>query len=332
MGAIFISYRRDDTEGHAGRLYEDLVERFGRQSVFFDVSAIEPGQDFRKAIDANVARCSVLLAMIGPRWLDASGGARRIDDAGDFVRLEIASALRREVPVVPVLVQGAKMPTAAQLPADVADLAWRNAVELSHARWPSDVQVLAQALAVHMGGVEAAPVPQPAAASSSAPVSASAPVSVPTPPRRGLWMLLAALLPVAAAAAWYLMRPDPTLPTPPLDRARISALVAQTNDSEMALRKSATARLLAEHRQSTLAVELAVDQISEASFQRLSKEGRVNVLTFLVESDLSAWTPAQRGEARASVARIRGRLAAGQGALGPQIVELLGKLDERLSR
>lgn len=320
MGAIFISYRRDDTEGHAGRLYEDLVERFGRQAVFFDVSAIEPGQDFRKAIDANVARCSVLLAMIGPRWLDASGGARRIDDAGDFVRLEIASALQRDIPVVPVLVQGAKMPAAAQLPADLADLAWRNAVELSHARWPSDVQVLAQALSAHMGG--AAP----------APAAATSPVAVPPPRRRGWWFLLAALLPVAAAAGWYLMRPDPAPPAPPVDRARIAALVAQMNDSEMAQRKSATARLLAEHRQSTLAVELALDQLSEASFQRLSKEGRVNVLTFLVESELSAWTPAQRGEARASVARIRGRVAAGQATLGPQIIELLGKLEARLSR
>ncbi len=320
MGAIFISYRRDDTEGHAGRLYEDLVERFGRQAVFFDVSAIEPGQDFRKAIDANVARCSVLLAMIGPRWLDASGGARRIDDAGDFVRLEIASALQRDIPVVPVLVQGAKMPAAAQLPADLADLAWRNAVELSHARWPSDVQVLAQALSAHMGG--AAP----------APAAATSPESVPPPRRRGWWFLLAALLPVAAAAGWYLMRPDPAPPAPPVDRARIAALVAQMNDSEMAQRKSATARLLAEHRQSTLAVELALDQLSEASFQRLSKEGRVNVLTFLVESELSAWTPAQRGEARASVARIRGRVAAGQATLGPQIIELLGKLEARLAR
>jgi hypothetical protein len=79
-------------------------------------------------------------------------------------------------------------------------------------------------------------------------------------------------------------------------------------------------------------VGLAVEQMSEAQFQRLSKEGRVNVLTFLVESELSAWTAAQRCEARASVARIRGRITAGQGALGPQIVELLGKLDERLSR
>lgn len=332
MGAIFISYRRDDTEGHAGRLYEDLVEQFGKQAVFFDVSAIEPGQDFRKAIDANVARCSVLLAMIGPRWLDASGGARRIDDAGDFVRLEIASALRRDVPVVPVLVQGAKMPTVAQLPADLADLAWRNAVELSHARWPSDVQVLSQALAVHLGAAAAAASPAPAASASPSPPSAAAPVPAPPASRVGLWAMLAALLVIVAAAGWYLMRPDPTPPSPPIDRARLAALVAQMNDSDMAQRKSATARMLSEHRQSTQAVELAVDQLSEASFQRLSKEGRVNVLTFLVESDLAVWTAAQRGEAKAAMARIQGRLAAGQATLGPQILELLGKLDARLAR
>jgi len=112
----------------------------------------------------------------------------------------------------------------------------------------------------------------------------------------------------------------------------MAALVAPMNDSDMAPRKSATANMLAQHRRSALAVELAVDQLSEASFQRLSKEGPVNVLTFLVESELSAWTPAQRGEARASLARIRGRIAAGQATLGPQILELLGQLEERLSR
>lgn len=313
MGAIFISYRREDSEGHAGRLYEDLVDRFGKQAVFFDVSAIEPGQDFRKAIDTHVARCSVLLAVIGPRWLDASAGTRRIDDPADFVRLEIAAALKRNIPVVPVLVQGAKMPAPAQLPPDLADLAFRNAVELSHARWPSDVQVLAQSLAAQL---DVAPSVQKATAR----------------PQRGLWVGALAVLAVSVAAAAYFLRPEPTPPPERPDRARIAALIAQMNDSDIAQRKAATARLLGEHRQSTLAVELAVDQLAEAPFQRLSKEGRVNVLTYLVESDLSVWTPAQRGEARAAVARIQGRLAAGQGTLGPQIVELLGRLDARLAR
>lgn len=117
-----------------------------------DVSGIEPGRDFRKAIDQSVATCSVLLAMIGQEWLNCrdSQGTRRLDDANDFVRIELASALRRDIPVVPVLVRSAKMPRAEQLPDDLKELAYRNAVELTHARWKSDVQVLLQALGPHL--------------------------------------------------------------------------------------------------------------------------------------------------------------------------------------
>jgi TIR domain len=134
--------------GEAGRLFDDLTLRFGSESVFMDVSAIEPGRDFRKAIDQSVATCSVLLAMIGQEWLDMkdSRGLRRLDDPNDFVRIELASALRRDIPVVPVLVRGAKMPLAEQLPDDLKELAYRNAVELTHARWKSDVEVLLHAL------------------------------------------------------------------------------------------------------------------------------------------------------------------------------------------
>jgi hypothetical protein len=113
-----------------------------------DVAALEPGRDFRKAIDQSVATCSVLLAIIGQDWLDLrdSRGGRRLEDPNDFVRIELASALRRDIPVVPVLVRGAKMPQVEQLPDDLKELAYRNAVELTHARWKSDVQVLLQAL------------------------------------------------------------------------------------------------------------------------------------------------------------------------------------------
>lgn len=117
-----------------------------------DVAAIEPGRDFRKAIDQSVATCSVLLAMIGQEWLSSkdSQGTRRLDDANDFVRIELASALRRDIPVVPVLVRGAKMPRVEQLPDDLKELAYRNAVELTHARWKSDVQALLQALGPYL--------------------------------------------------------------------------------------------------------------------------------------------------------------------------------------
>lgn len=127
--------------------------RFGPRSVFMDVTAIEPGRDFRKAIDQSVATCSVLLAMIGQEWLDStdSEGSRRLDDANDFVRIELASALQRDIPVVPVLVRGAKMPRVEHLPDDLKELAYRNAVELTHARWKSDVQVLLHALDPYLG-------------------------------------------------------------------------------------------------------------------------------------------------------------------------------------
>lgn len=117
-----------------------------------DVDAIQPGHDFRRAIDENIAECSVLLAVIGQHWLESkdSLGQRRLDDSGDSVRLEIASALRRDIPVVPVLVRGARMPQREQLPADLRDLAYRNAVELTHARWKSDLQILINALSPHL--------------------------------------------------------------------------------------------------------------------------------------------------------------------------------------
>ena len=148
MRAIFISYRRDDSEGQAGRLFKDLVSHFGQDAVFMDVAGIAPGRDFRRVIDEHVATCGALLAVIGKAWITAqdASGRRRLDDPADFVRLETASALKRDIPVIPVLVHGASMPQAEQLPPDLAELAFRNGVELSHARWDSDVQLLIKAL------------------------------------------------------------------------------------------------------------------------------------------------------------------------------------------
>lgn len=152
MRAIFLSYRRDDAEGEAGRLFDDLTSEFGTDRVFMDVAGIEPGRDFRKVIDQNVASCGVLLAVMGKGWIDAKddAGRRRLDDPVDFVRLETASALRRDIPVIPVLVHGGRTPRSEQLPEDLKDLAYRNAVELTHARWDSDVQVLIKALRPHV--------------------------------------------------------------------------------------------------------------------------------------------------------------------------------------
>lgn len=152
MRAIFISYRREDAEGQAGRLFDDLTAHFGEDAVFMDVAGIAPGRDFRRVIDEHVASCGVLLSVIGKGWLDAAdeSGRRRLDDPADFVRLETVSALNREIPVIPVLVHGARMPRPEQLPPDLAELAYRNGVEVTHARWESDVQVLIKALNPHV--------------------------------------------------------------------------------------------------------------------------------------------------------------------------------------
>lgn len=153
MRPIFISYRREDTEGQAGRLFESLREIFGEHMVFMDVATIEPGADFRRAIETNIDKCAVLLSLIGRNWLTVQDreGKRRLDNPNDFVRLETSSALKRGVTVIPVLVQGATMPQEADLPADIKDLAYRNSVELTHARWDSDVQLLINALRVQAG-------------------------------------------------------------------------------------------------------------------------------------------------------------------------------------
>jgi hypothetical protein len=152
VGRIFVSYRREDAEGEAGRLFDDLAGHFGEDSIFLDVAAIEVGRDFRKAIDESVATCSVLLAIIGKDWIEVKNesGQRRLDDPADFVRLETASALKRDIPVIPVLVRGAKMPRPEQLPDDLRELAYRNGVELTHARWRSDLDLLVKALRRHV--------------------------------------------------------------------------------------------------------------------------------------------------------------------------------------
>lgn len=148
MAGIFLSYRRDDSGGHAGRLADDLKQAFAGDQVWRDIEAIEAGADFVDAIGKAVSSCSVLLAMIGPRWLEAknSAGNRRLDDPSDFVRLEISAALERGVRVIPVLVGGAAMPAEPALPEVLRPLARRQAHELTDKRWDYDVGQLFGAL------------------------------------------------------------------------------------------------------------------------------------------------------------------------------------------
>lgn len=154
MSGIFISYRREDAAGHAGRLYDRLRERFGTDTVFIDVSGIEAGTDFVQAIERAVGSCDVLLIVIGRAWLSCAdaGGRHRLEDADDFVRLEIVTALHREVRVIPVLIDGAPMPSAEALPDELKPLIRRQAVELRNSRWDVDVQGLITTLEATVSG------------------------------------------------------------------------------------------------------------------------------------------------------------------------------------
>ena len=117
-GQIFISYRREDSSAYAGRLYDRLSGRFPSHRIFIDVDNIAPGVDFVKAIEKSVGSCDVLISVVGKRWLTATdeNGKRRLDSLDDFVRLEIATALKRGIRVIPVVVDGASMPRSAELP------------------------------------------------------------------------------------------------------------------------------------------------------------------------------------------------------------------------
>ncbi len=147
---IFISYRRDESRHAAGRLAEDLSQAFGAQRIFRDIEGIELGLEFAKSLEKALASCAVMLVLIGPQWLDMPDrkrGGRRLDHADDWIRQEIATALKRDVRVVPVLLEGAELPDAAALPEDLRSLAGRQAMELSDVRWRGDLQRLVDALA-----------------------------------------------------------------------------------------------------------------------------------------------------------------------------------------
>jgi sulfatase modifying factor 1 len=140
MPRIFISYRREDSELFTGRLHDRLEPHFGRENVFMDIDDIPFGVDFRKHLDEAVSRCDVLLAIIGENWLNVCHregprqGSRRLEDPADFVRIEILSALARGIPVIPVLVGGARVPTERELPEGLKDLAYRHAAEVRGGR------------------------------------------------------------------------------------------------------------------------------------------------------------------------------------------------------
>ena len=176
---VFISYRRDDAGGWAGRMEDDLAERFGSQRVFRDIK-IPAGVDYEQHIEQVLDACHVVVVVIGPDWatLKADDGTLRLRQADDLLRREIERALaRHDVEVIPVLVQRARMPAAQALPPELRALARRQAIELSDSRWNHDMGQLIAQLCEVLEGTSAvhATVPKPAPAPGPAPAPAPSP-------------------------------------------------------------------------------------------------------------------------------------------------------------
>jgi hypothetical protein len=215
MNGIFISYRRDDAPGYAGRLYDRLAAHFGADHVFMDVQGIEPGVDFVDAIERALGSCEILIVLIGKDWLAAdSAGRRRLDDPNDFVRVETATALARGIRVVPVLVEGAEMPRGDNLPTELLPLVRRQAVELSHKQWDATSAELIRTLEKILDRDKARAVAALVADRPRVDAQASPPEPLPEPqpvverrPARLYGGLGAALLLVAAGVLLYATHP-----------------------------------------------------------------------------------------------------------------------------
>lgn len=213
MSAIFLSYRRDDSSGYAGRLFDNLSERFGRERVFMDIETLEPGMDFVAGIDQAIDSCGAVIAMIGPNWINAKDaeGRPRLNDPHDFIRLEINSALTRGVRVIPVLVHHAVMPQSEQLPEPLRPLCRLQAFEISDNRWEYDVQRLGDVLEPLI-----AESPGEQAATAAARVTeGSSSLKTASGSRSGTWLALAAVVLLAAGGGgWWLMQSPALDPGP----------------------------------------------------------------------------------------------------------------------
>jgi len=186
MSGIFISYRRQDSADVSGRIHEHLVARYGKQAVFMDVDTIPYGEDFAEFIQNEMKKCSVALVIIGPQWLDSTGenGKRRLDDPRDFVRVEIETALRLGIPVVPVLVSHARIPDARALPDSLVDLLRKNAAQVRpNPDFTTDMKRLCDTIDRY---VVSAPAFAPQPAPRYAPVSPATSKSQGRSVRRGI--------------------------------------------------------------------------------------------------------------------------------------------------
>ena len=220
MSAIFLSYRRDDSSGYAGRLFDNLAERFGRERLFMDIETLEPGMDFVTGIDRAIESCGAVIAIIGPNWVRAqdSEGRRRLDNPHDFIRLEITSALTRGVRIIPVLVHHATMPPEHELPEPLHPLCRLQAYEISDNRWEFDVSRLADVLEPLIAEPEGNQTTEPLDATDSA--GAASTTTVPGQDSGGVptnrLAVAAALVLAVGGATWWLTQSSPSREQSPI--------------------------------------------------------------------------------------------------------------------
>lgn len=160
MAKIFLSYRRDDSAAACGRIYDHLRQHFGKENIYKDIDNIPLGADFREHVKSAIAECAVELVIIGQRWLTVTNaaGQRRLDVANDPVRVEVEEGLRRGIPVIPLLVDRAPMPSEDDLPASIRPLANRNGLDIDNGRhFDDDVSHLIAALQQSLGASPATP-------------------------------------------------------------------------------------------------------------------------------------------------------------------------------
>ena len=220
MAKIIISYRRSDSQAMAGRIFDRLSGHYGEAAIFMDIDAIPFGIDFRKHIGDALRQCDVLIAVVGPHWLGGrDDGGTRIGEPNDPVRVELEGAIERKIPVIPVLIDGARMPSEAELPDSLKEFSYFNAAPVDSGRdFRSHMDRLIRALDGMLLGKHQAGVGQAAAAAALAaqiPAQAATKAAPRRLASRSLWLALAGIVLIGGAGALlmatsssWLSRPD----------------------------------------------------------------------------------------------------------------------------
>jgi hypothetical protein len=185
MPIIVLSYRRDDSKWIAGRIFDRLEDHYGKGHIFMDIDSIPVGLDFREHLQQSLARCDILLAVIGPRWLGTDEhGHHAVADETDWVRIEIETALVKKIPVIPILIDRLRMPKPSDLPETLRDFAFRQAAEVdSGVDFRPHVERLIRSIDQHLQGHRPALATTPPAKEKTS-LSELKPIPSPVPPAR----------------------------------------------------------------------------------------------------------------------------------------------------